>query len=261
MERKMKEKIVTQESYKEELHALQIELVKLQRHIIARGDKILILLEGRDSAGKDGSIKRIVEHLSPREVRVVALPKPSDREQSEWYFQRYIAHLPAASEFVLFNRSWYNRAGVERVMGFCTAKQLEEFFQEVPVLEGMLMRSGIHLRKFYLDISRKEQKKRLSARENDPLKQWKTSPIDLQAVKHWKDYSQARNEMFARSHTVLCPWTVVRADDKKAARLQIIKEILLRLDYEGKNAELVSPDRNLIFDFDPAYLENGSIAE
>ncbi|WP_248886135.1 polyphosphate kinase 2 [Acidithiobacillus acidisediminis] len=246
--------------YKEELHRLQVELVKLQRHIIARGDKILILLEGRDSAGKDGSIKRITEHLSPRETRVVALPKPSDREQSEWYFQRYIAHLPAAAEFVLFNRSWYNRAGVERVMGFCSDKQLEEFFQEVGVLEGMLMRSGIHLRKFYLDISRKEQKARLAAREDDPLKQWKTSPIDLQAVKHWKDYSQARNEMFARSHSTLCPWTIVRADDKKAARLQIIKEILLRLDYDGKDTTLVSPDRSLIFDYDPTYVENGSIA-
>lgn len=246
--------------YKEELHRLQVELVKLQRHIIARGDKILILLEGRDSAGKDGSIKRITEHLSPRETRVVALPKPSDREQSEWYFQRYIAHLPAAAEFVLFNRSWYNRAGVERVMGFCSDKQLEEFFQEVGVLEGMLMRSGIHLRKFYLDISRKEQKARLAAREDDPLKQWKTSPIDLQAVKHWKDYSQARNEMFARSHSTLCPWTIVRADDKKAARLQIIKEILLRLDYDGKDMTLVSPDRSLVFDYDPTYVENGSIA-
>ena len=180
--------------YKEELHRLQVELVKLQRHIIARGDKILILLEGRDSAGKDGSIKRITEHLSPRETRVVALPKPSDREQSEWYFQRYIAHLPAAAEFVLFNRSWYNRAGVERVMGFCSDKQLEEFFQEVGVLEGMLMRSGIHLRKFYLDISRKEQKARLAAREDDPLKQWKTSlavcsaPLDQGAMLPFSTY-------------------------------------------------------------------------
>ncbi|MEY2341595.1 polyphosphate kinase 2 [Acidithiobacillus sp. IBUN Pt1247-S3] len=256
----MSKNIEKHEHYKEELHLLQVELVKLQRHIISRGDKILIILEGRDSAGKDGSIKRITEHLSPRETRVVALPKPSDREQTEWYFQRYIAHLPAAAEFVLFNRSWYNRAGVERVMGFCTEKQLEEFFQEVGVLEGMLMRSGIHLRKFYLDISRKEQKARLAAREDDPLKQWKTSPIDLQAVKHWKSYSKARNEMFARSHSTLCPWTIVRADDKKMARLQIIKDTLLRLEYDGKDTELVSPDRNIIFDYDPSYVENGSIA-
>ena len=256
----MNKKAENSQHYKEELRLLQIELVKLQRHIIQRGDKILILLEGRDGAGKDGSIKRITEHLSPRETRVVALPKPSDREQTEWYFQRYIAHLPAAAEFVLFNRSWYNRAGVERVMGFCTEKQLEEFFQEVGVLEGMLMRSGIHLRKFYLDITRKEQKARLAAREDDPLKQWKTSPIDQQAVKHWKDYSKARNEMFARSHGTLCPWTIVRADDKKVARLQIIKEILLRLDYDGKDVELVSPDRNVIFDYDPSYLEKGGIA-
>ena len=256
----MNKKAEKSQQYKEELRLLQIELVKLQRHIIQRGDKILILLEGRDGAGKDGSIKRITEHLSPRETRVVALPKPSDREQTEWYFQRYIAHLPAAAEFVLFNRSWYNRAGVERVMGFCTEKQLEEFFQEVGVLEGMLMRSGIHLRKFYLDITRKEQKARLAAREDDPLKQWKTSPIDQQAVKHWKDYSKARNEMFARSHSTLCAWTIVRADDKKVARLQIIKEILLRLEYDGKDVELVSPDRNVIFDYDPSYLENGGIA-
>ncbi|MCE5388376.1 MAG: polyphosphate kinase 2 [Acidithiobacillus sp.] len=246
--------------YKEQLQLLQIELVKLQRHIINKGNKILIILEGRDGAGKDGTIKRIIEHLSPRETRVVALPKPSDREQTQWYFQRYLSHLPAAAEFVLFNRSWYNRAGVERVMGFCTEKEVEDFFLEVGDLEEMLIRSGIILRKFYLDITQKEQKKRLAAREKDPLKQWKTSPIDQQAVKHWKDYSKARNEMFARSHSTLSPWTIVHANDKKSARLQLIRDLLLRLDYAGKDLDILSPDRNLIFDYDPSYLENGMIA-
>ena len=260
MEAPKEHRVSAKRHYKEELHQLQVELVKLQRHIIRKNDKILVILEGRDAAGKDGSIKRITAHLSPRETRVVALGKPSDREESQWYFQRYVPHLPAAQEFVFFNRSWYNRAGVEKVMGFCTDAQYEEFFAEVTDFEGMLVRSDIRFIKVYLDISKHEQKRRLKARKDNPLKQWKTSPIDLQAVKHWKDYSQARNEMFARSHSTLCPWTIVRADDKKAARLQIIKEILLRLDYDGKDTTLVSPDRSLIFDYDPTYVENGSIA-
>ncbi|MHB1530562.1 polyphosphate kinase 2 [Acidithiobacillus sp.] len=246
--------------YKKELRALQIELVKLQRHLIRRNDKILVLFEGRDGAGKDGTIKRIIAHLSPRETRVVALSKPSDREESQWYFQRYVPHLPSAQEFVLFNRSWYNRAGVERVMGFCSDEQYEEFMAEVVGFEGMLVRSGLHFLKIYLDISKKEQKARLEDREKDPLKQWKESPIDQKALKHWDDYSQARNAMFARTHTALTPWTVVRADDKKIARINVIKGLLTRLSYADKDENLVLPDNDIIFDYDAAYLENGMIA-
>lgn len=246
--------------YKKELRALQIELVKLQRHLIRRNDKILVLFEGRDGAGKDGTIKRITAHLSPRETRVVALSKPSDREESQWYFQRYVPHLPAAQEFVLFNRSWYNRAGVERVMGFCSDAQYEEFMAEVVDFEGMLLRSGLHFFKIYLDISKKEQKKRLADREKDPLKQWKESPIDQKALKHWDDYSQARNVMFARTHTALTPWTIVHADDKQIARINVIKGLLSRLSYADKDDNLVLPDNDIIFDYDAAYLENGMIA-
>ncbi|MDR7927577.1 polyphosphate kinase 2 [Acidithiobacillus thiooxidans] len=247
--------------YKAELRALQIELVKLQRDIIRKNEKILVILEGRDSAGKDGSIKRIIEHLSPRETRVVALSKPSDREVSQWYFQRYIEHLPSAAEMVFFNRSWYNRAGVEKVMGFCTDQQYEEFFAEVNNFEGMLVRSGIHLFKFYLDISRDEQKQRLEARKDDPLKQWKTSPIDEKALKHWKDYSEARNIMFARSHSPFAPWIIVNANDKKIARLQLIKGLLSRLSYTGKDEMQVLPDQSIIFEYESLYLDNGMIQE
>lgn len=253
------DKITGKQHYKEELHQLQIELVKLQRHIIRKNDKILVILEGRDAAGKDGSIKRIIQHLSPRETRVVALGKPSDREESQWYFQRYTPYLPAAAEIVFFNRSWYNRAGVEKVMGFCTDAQYEEFFAEVTDFEGMLVRSGIHFIKVYLDISKSEQKKRLEARKDDPLKQWKTSPIDDQAVKYWKDYSSARNVMFARTHTSFTPWTIVDADNKKIARIQLIKGLLSRLDYANKDTSLILSDQTIIFDYDPLYLENGMI--
>ena len=246
--------------YKHELHDLQVELVKLQKHLIAHGDRILVLFEGRDSGGKDGTIKRIIQHLSPRETRVVALGKPSDREESVWYFQRYAPHLPAAEEMVLFNRSWYNRAGVERVMGFCTDAEYEEFMETVLPFEHMLVRSGIRLFKYYLDISKKEQKKRLDARRTDPLKQWKMSPIDAVAQKHWSDYSIARNEMFARSHSPMAPWTVVRADSKKLARLNVIKDLLTRLEYDGKDHALIRPDPDLVFNFADAYIDNGMIA-
>jgi polyphosphate kinase 2 len=247
-------------AYKEGLHKLQVELVKLQRHFITCDDKILIILEGRDAAGKDGVIKRIVQHLSPRETRVVALGKPSDRDRASWYFQRYVPHLPAAQELVLFNRSWYNRAGVERVMGFCTEAEHEEFLGSVSDFEHMLVRSGIKLLKYYLDISKAEQKKRLKARADDPLKQWKISAIDDQALKHWRDYSAARNEMLTRSHNPMAPWTIVRADDKHSARLNIIKDVLSRLHYKDKVKQLVRPDARSLFAFDPSYLENGLLA-
>jgi polyphosphate kinase len=247
-------------AYKQELHRLQIELVKLQKHMIASNDRILVLFEGRDSGGKDGTIKRIIQHLSPRETRVVALGKPSDRDRSTWYFQRYVPYLPADEEMVLFNRSWYNRAGVERVMGFCNDKEYEAFMKTAPSFEQMLLRSGIRLFKYYLDISKNEQKKRLDARRSDPLKQWKMSPIDAVAQKHWNDYSEARNDMFSRTHTALAPWSVVRADDKKLARLNVIKDLLTRLDYADKEHSLIRPNPDIVFTYADAYLDNGMIA-
>ncbi|MBI2715147.1 MAG: polyphosphate kinase 2 [Rhizobiales bacterium] len=252
---------ISKKTYKDSLHKLQVELVKLQRHFIKCDDKILIILEGRDASGKDGTIKRIVQHLSPRETRVVALGKPSDRDRTSWYFQRYVSHLPAAQELVLFNRSWYNRAGVERVMGFCTEAEHEEFMGSVSNFENMLVRSGVKLLKYYLDISKAEQKKRLEDRKSDPLKQWKVSPIDGQATKRWKDYSVARNEMLARSHNPVAPWTLVRANDKHLARLNIIKDLLSRLHYTGKDKRLIRPDPQIVFAYDVSNLENGQLAK
>jgi len=242
---------ISHEDYEAQLHTLQVELVKLQRHFIGCGDKILVILEGRDAAGKDGGIKRVVEYLSPRETRVVALGKPSDREQLGWYFQRYVAQLPVAEEFVLFNRSWYNRAGVEHVMGFCSKEEHEEFMGSVPKFEEMLVNSGIKLLKYYLDVSKDEQTRRLAERKRDPLKQWKSSPIDAVAVKHWKAYSEARDTMLLRTHTAIAPWHIVRADDKRLARLNLMRDILSRLHYAGKRAKLVQPDPEVAFEFTP----------
>ncbi len=252
---------ISREDYKAELHMLQIELVKLQRHFIGCGDRILVLLEGRDSAGKDGCIKRIGAHLSPRETRVVALGKPSDRDRRGWYFQRYVPHLPVAEELVLFNRSWYNRAGVEHVMGFCSKEEHEEFMQSVPKFEEMLVNSGIRLFKYYLDLGKDEQKRRLTDRKRDPLKQWKSSPIDAVAVKHWNAYSEARDTMFMRTHTAIAPWRIVRADDKRLARLNLIRDILSRLHYAGKKDDLVQPDPNIAFEFVPECIEAGRLAK
>lgn len=246
--------------YKDTLRKLQIELVKLQNHIIKKEEKILIIFEGRDAGGKDGTIKRITQYLSPRETRIVALGKPSDRDLGSWYFQRFTQHLPCAQELVLFNRSWYNRAGVELVMGFCDNQQYHEFLETVPEYEQMLVRSGIKILKYYLDISKDEQKKRLKDRSQDPLKQWKTSPIDKVAQKHWDQYSEARNVMFARTHHLSAPWAVVRADDKKSARINVIKDILFRLDYKSKKEALVLPDSDIVFNYAESYLQNGMIA-
>ena len=256
-----KKSSIAKQAYKDNLRRLQVELVKLQRHFIKCDEKILIILEGRDAAGKDGTIKRVVQHLSPRETRVVALGKPSDRDRASWYFQRYVPYLPAAQELVLFNRSWYNRAGVERVMGFCTKAEHEVFMGSVSDFEHMLVRSGIKLLKYYLDISKAEQKKRLKSRANDPLKQWKISPIDSQALKYWEQYSVARNEMLARTHNPMAPWTIVRADDKHSARINIIKDVLSRLRYKDKNEPLIRPDPKCVFTFDASYLQNGLLAE
>ena len=247
-------------SYEAALRQLQIDLVKIQRHVIKHGHKVLVILEGRDASGKDGTIKRIVEHLSPRETRVVALGKPSDKERAFWYFQRYTAYLPAAQEMVLFNRSWYSRAGVERVMEFCTEAEYESFLREVLPFEHMLIGSGIQILKYYLDISKKEQKKRLRNRRDDPLKHWKVSPIDDVAVKHWEAYTQARDQMFARTSSPLSPWIVVRADDKRIARLNVIRDLLARLACPETDKHLAVPDLSVIFPYDEAHANAGLLA-
>jgi polyphosphate kinase 2 len=233
--------------YDHALYDLQVELVKLQRSLIAEGARVLVIIEGRDGAGKDGTIQRLTEHMSPRETRVHAPGIPSSREQTEWYFQRFVPFLPSAAEFVVFNRSWYNRAGVERVMGFCTQEQVKEFFESVVPFEAMLVRDGISLRKYYLDISKHEQKKRLKARADDPLKQWKTSSVDEVAIKNWKKYSKARDEMFEETNHLAAPWNVVRANEKKTARLEFIRDLLAGFDYKGKSDKLAKPDPDIVF--------------
>jgi polyphosphate kinase 2 len=247
-------------AYEDTLYELQVELVKLQRHIIKCGDKILIIFEGRDAAGKDGTIKRITQHLSPRETRAVALGKPSDRDRNSWYFQRYVAYLPAAQELVLFNRSWYNRAGVERVMGFCTDAEYDEFMSTVLEFEHMLIRSGIKLLKYYLDISKAEQAKRLDDRKKDPLAQWKLSALDEYALKKWDQYSLARDQMLTHTHNLITPWLIVHADDKQLARLNVIKDMLSRLDYADKDERLILPDPNIVTPFEFAFIEEGLLA-
>lgn len=244
--------------YASQLRELQIELVKLQRHIIAKGGKLLIILEGRDGAGKDGTILRITEHLSPRDIRIVALPKPSDVQATQWYFQRYVEHLPAAGEIVLFNRSWYNRAGVEKVMGFCTNDQYKEFMRTVTVFENMLADSGISIIKYYLDIDQKTQKKRLADRRKNPLKQWKISPVDEKALKYFDDYTLARDAMLTGTDSAAAPWIVVRADDKKVARLEIIADIIARVEYKGRVPYPV--DESIIKRFDNTCLTDGMLA-
>jgi len=246
--------------YARELRRLQIELVKLHRHVISEGLKVLVILEGRDGAGKDGTLKRIAEHLSPRELRVVAPGKPSDREETQWYFQRYMRHLPAAQEIVLFNRSWYNRAGVEYVMRFCTRAEREAFLEAVPRFERMLVHSRIFVLKYYLDISRGEQARRLRARRRDPLKQWKLSPVDAAAQRHWRDYSRARDTMLRRTHQPDAPWIVVRADDKHQARLNVIRDMLARIPAPGVKPHLARPDPRVAREFNEELLGSGWVA-
>ena len=209
-------------AYERAFHEAQVELVKFQKHVIKHGQKVLVIFEGRDASGKDGTIKRIVEHLSPRETRVVALGAPSDRDQRAWYFQRYVEQLPIGGEIVLFNRSWYNRAGVERVMGFCTEDQLADFLREAPEFEGLIIRDGIKFFKFFLTIGREMQIKRFHERRHDPLKQWKLSPIDLAALAKWDEYSKARDMMLKMTDSRHAPWYIVRSDDKRRARLNCI---------------------------------------
>ncbi|MBK5284837.1 MAG: polyphosphate kinase 2 [Bacteroidia bacterium] len=233
------------------LHKLYIELVRLQKEIISSDLKLLVVLEGRDAAGKDGTIKRIIKHLSPRETKVVALGKPSNREEREWYFQRFAAELPVSGEFVIFNRSWYNRAGVEKVMGFCTDKEYKSFFKNVELFEKMLVDADFFILKYYLDISKQEQEKRLSDRRKDPLKQWKISPIDEVAQKHWKDYSGARNEMLLKTNFKLAPWIVVNAEDKHDAHIALITDLLKRLKYKNKSKKSLSHNHGLVYPATP----------
>jgi len=251
---------MTHKAYEDTLRELQIELVKAQRHLIESNMKVLVIFEGRDAAGKDGTIKRIVEHLSPRETRVVAMPKPSDRDRASWYFQRYVPQLPADQELVVFNRSWYNRAGVERVMNFCSVEEYEAFMNSVVPFEQMLVNSGIKIIKYYLDIDKDEQRKRLQERRDNPLKQWKISPIDDAAQKCWKKYSVARDAMFARSHNLVTPWYIVRADDKNIARINVIKHLLMTLAAPATDIELAQPDNAIVFAYDPTCVAAGLIA-
>jgi polyphosphate kinase 2 len=218
--------------YEEEVDRLHVELVKLQEHVKSQGLKVVVIFEGRDAAGKGGVIKTITQDLNPRVCRIAALPAPNDRERTQWYFQRYVAQLPAAGEIVLFDRSWYNRAGVERVMGFCTDEEYEEFMRACPLFEEMLIRSGIKLIKYWFSVSDEEQERRFQARLADPAKHWKLSPMDLESRARWVDYSRAKDVMFARTDTELSPWWVVDADDKRRARLNTVTHLLSSIPYE-----------------------------
>lgn len=227
------------DAYEEQLISLQMELVKLQSHLGKTGHRVVVVFEGRDSAGKGGNIKRIMEHLNPRTNKIVALPKPSDRERSQWYFQRYITHLPAKGEMALFDRSWYNRGGVEPVMGFCTEAEHEEFLREAPRFEHMIVNDGIHLFKFWLEIGREMQLKRFHDRRHNPLKVWKLSPIDLKALDKWDDYTKARNQLLPATDSTYAPWTIIRANDKRRARLNVMRQILKKLEYENRDFDAI----------------------
>lgn len=222
------------DDYEDELEALQLELVKLQADVKATGKRVVVVFEGRDAAGKGGTIKRMRMNLNPRFARVVALPKPSDREQGEWYFQRYVSHLPTEGEIVLFDRSWYNRGVVEKVFGFCDEAERAAFFRQLPEFEHMLVDEGIYFVKLWLNVGRAEQLRRFMAREQDPLKHWKLSSIDVQGLSRWQAYSDAISETFAKSHFPYAPWTIIRSDDKKRARLAAIKTVLQGIDYDKK---------------------------
>ena len=246
-------------TYKKALYDLQVELVKFQKSVIAEEKKVCIIFEGRDAAGKDGTIKRFTEHLSPRETRVVALSKPSDRDRKSWYFQRYVPHLPSGGEIVFFNRSWYNRAGVEKVFGFCTPEEHKLFMEEVGDFEHLLTRSKMLFFKYYLDISKEEQKRRLDARKNDPLKQWKISSLDEKAQEKWKAYSKARDEMFVKTDFIYAPWVIVHTDEKKEARIHVMKHFLSQVEYEGKDEKKLLYDNDIVFPFSMEALESGKI--
>ncbi|WP_324171452.1 polyphosphate kinase 2 [Sulfurimonas sp.] len=234
-------------AYEKELSELQVELLKFQNHVKDKGLKILMIFEGRDAAGKGGTIKRITEHLNPRGARVVALEKPSDKETSQWYFQRYAKHLPSAGEMVLFDRSWYNRSMVEPVMGFCTERQHHKFLKDAPEFEKMIVDEGIQIFKFYFSVSKDEQASRFKARETDPLKQYKLSPVDKESQRLWNEYSLAKFMMLSATHTEAAPWTIVKSDNKKKARVNCIKHILNFVDYPDKiSSKKIEIDKEII---------------
>ncbi len=238
--------LMSRRSYEREKYRLQVELLKLQAWVKETGQKVVILFEGRDAAGKGGTIKRFMEHLNPRGARVVALEKPSETERGQWYFQRYAQHLPTAGEIALFDRSWYNRAGVERVMGFCTENEYVEFMRQCPEFERMLVRQGVHLIKFWFSVSREEQRRRFKERKVHPLKQWKLSPIDMASLDKWADYTKAKEAMFFYTDTADAPWTVIKSDCKKRARLNAMRYILHRLPYQNKDPQRIGPLDSLI---------------
>jgi polyphosphate kinase 2 len=238
--------LMSRKRYESHKYQLQVELLKLQMWAKETGQRIIILFEGRDAAGKGGAIKRFMEHLNPRGARVVALEKPSENERGQWYFQRYVQHLPTAGEITLFDRSWYNRAGVERVMGFCSDTDYEEFMRQAPLFERQLVRSGIHLIKFWFSVSRKEQRRRFKERELHPLKQWKLSPIDLASLDKWDDYTKAKEAMFFETDTADAPWTVIKSDCKKRARLNAMRYALHKLPYANKDDRNIGPIDSLL---------------
>ncbi|MFW6774770.1 polyphosphate kinase 2 [Nocardioides sp. CPCC 205120] len=234
---------LSRETYDEQKYALQVQLLKFQRWQGATGAKHVIVFEGRDAAGKGGTIKRFMEHLNPRHARTVALGKPSDREQQQWYFQRYVQHLPTAGELVLFDRSWYNRAGVERVMGFATDEEYELFMRQAPLFEQMLAESGVHLTKFWFSVTQSEQRTRFIIRQVDPVRQWKLSPMDLQSLDRWDAYTAAKEAMLLRTDTDVAPWTTIKSNDKKRARLEAMRHFLSTVEYDGKDHDVVGePD-------------------
>ncbi len=253
------DKIKTSE-YEKEKALLQVELLKVQKWVKETGKKVVIVFEGRDAAGKGGAIKRFMEHLNPRGARVVALEKPTVAEQTQWYFQRYIKHLPSAGEIVLLDRSWYNRAGVERVMGFCDPGAYLEFMRQCPEIERMLVRSGILLFKYWFSVTQEEQRRRFESRKNDPLKQWKLSPIDQASIDKWDDYTEAKEAMFFYTDTADAPWTIIKSDDKKRARLNCMRHFLSSLDYDDKATETVGqPDPFIVTTSDHAIANSDHI--
>ena len=238
---------MSREEYDETKYQLQVELLKFQNWAAATGSKHVLLFEGRDAAGKGGTIKRFMEHLNPRYARTVALTKPSDREQTQWYFQRYVQHLPTAGEMVLFDRSWYNRAGVERVMGFASPPEYEQFMAQAPLFERMLVDSGISLTKFWFSVTQSEQRTRFIIRQVDPVRRWKLSPIDVESLEMWEEYTAAKEAMVRRTDTEWAPWTTIRSNDKKRARVNAMRHFLAQFDYDGKDHDVVrEPDAHIV---------------
>lgn len=248
---------ISTKDYEDEKILLQIELLKMQKWVKEKGERVLIIFEGRDAAGKGGTIKRFMEHLNPRGARIIALEKPNEKEAGQWYFQRYLKHLPSAGEMVLFDRSWYNRSGVERVMNFCTPQEYNLFMHQVPEVERMITASGVRLFKLWFSVSRDEQLRRFKSREKDPLKQWKLSPVDMASLDKWDEYTAAKEDMFFYTNTQEAPWTVIKSNDKKRARLNAMKFVLNSFDYHGKSKDIdFTPDPLLVASGDAVFTED-----